>query len=229
MSFTIKIILFMSLKKNTYRRFFLWVLCNALFFPCLQAQHSVSTDIDASNNAAEIIEFTGFYSKIKQKVTLSWQTKGETGGKQFLVERHRTAEDYWDMLGFLPTRGTASLYNFIDVSPLPRTEYRLRTIDAVGKSTLSKAITVSNDDVGKLTLYPKIVKDSIINLIGVEIIDNVKDVSVEQQKEATFKVFNFMGQEVIYGKNKEQLDISFLPIGIYMVKIGKKEAKFLRQ
>ncbi len=219
----------MFLNKNTYRSFFLWVLCNAIFFSCLHAQHSASADVDDPNSPVVIIEFTGFYSKIKQKVTLSWQTKGEMGGKQFLVERHRTAEDYWDMLGFFPATSKASLYNFVDVSPLPHTDYRLRIIDAIGKSTLSKAITVSKDDVGKLILYPKIVKDSIINLIGVEIIDNFKDVSVEQQKEATFTVFNFMGQEVIHGKNKERLDISFLPIGIYMVKIGEKEAKFLRQ
>ena len=218
----------MSFNKNTCRHFFLWVMCNALFFPCLQAQHSASADIDDPNSSIEIIEFTGFYSKIKQKVTLSWQTKNENGGKNFLIERHRTTEDYWDMLGYLPTRGTASLYSFVDASPLPRTDYRLRTIDALGKSTLSPTITVSKDDGSKLTLYPKIVKDSIINIIGVEILDNTKEVSLENQKEGTFKVFNFMGQEVIQGKTKERLDISYLPIGIYLIKIGRDEAHFLR-
>ncbi len=222
----------MQLNKNACHFFSLWLFFTTFFFPCLQAQQGVKienpevlTDVESLFIPVELLDFSGFYNKTKQQVTLSWQTGDEKDSKSFLIERRKAMEENWEILGFVTAKGKAALYDFKDIAALSLNYYRLRIIDKVGKSTLSKVISISKDDLGKLKVYPKIAKDSLLNIIGIEIVDKTS----ENQKLATFTVFNVLGQHVIEGKTKAQIDISVLPRGIYLIKIGQNEAKFLRQ
>ncbi len=222
----------MQFNKNTGHYLSLWLFFTTFFFPCLQAQQvankehqSVLTDDKSPFVAVELLDFSGFYNETKHRVTLSWQTGDEKDSKTFLIERRKALEDNWDMLGFISAKGKAALYEFKDVAALPLNYYRLRTIGKIGKSTLSKVISVSKDDVGKLKVYPKIVKDSILTIIGIEIPEN----TLENKETATFSIFNVLSQQVIHGKTKAQIDISILPRGIYLIKIGKDDVKFLRR
>lgn len=222
----------MPFNKNTCQYLSLWLVFTTFFSPYLQAQQvankenqGVSIEDEVPFVPVELLDFSGFYNETKHRVTLSWQTGDEKDSKTFLIERRKALEDNWDMLGFISANGKAALYEFKDVAALPLNYYRLRTVDKMGKFSLSHVISVSKDDTGKLKVYPKIAKDSLLNIIGIEIVDKTS----ENQKLATFTVFNVLGQHVIQGKTRAQIDISILPRGIYLLKIGQNEAKFLRQ
>lgn len=222
----------MPFKINTCHSLLLWLFLATFFFPSLHAQdgrkkesQSILTDVPLPLNAPEVFDFMGFYSKTKQQVTLSWETGDEKGCKNFLIERHNAVEDKWDILGFVTAKGKAAIYAFNDPKPLPLNYYRMRGIDKVGKPTLLKTTAVSKDDVGKLKVYPKSVKDSLLNIVGIEIAED----SLKNETVQPFSIFNMLYQKVIQGKTKAQIDVSHLPIGVYFIKIGDEKAKFLKQ
>lgn len=222
----------MQINKNTCQYLFLWLFSGTFFSPCLQAQQGVKketqgilTDVKPPFNAVEVLDFMGFYSKTKHQVTLSWETGDEKDCKNFLIERRDALEDKWDILGFVTAKGKAGFYDFIDLAPLPLNYYRMRTIDKMGKPSLLKIISVSKDDVGKLKVHPQIVKDSLLNIVGIEIAED----SLKNETVQPFSVFNVLSQQVIQGKTKAQIDVSHLPIGVYFIKIGDDKAKFLRE
>jgi pyruvate carboxylase len=44
-----------------------------------------------------------------------------------------------------------------------------------------------------------------------------------------FQVINLLGQQVLVGKTTQQLDVSALPQGTYVLKVGTEVAKFVKQ
>jgi Secretion system C-terminal sorting domain len=44
-----------------------------------------------------------------------------------------------------------------------------------------------------------------------------------------FQVINLLGQQVLVGKTTQQLDVSALPQGAYIFKVGTEQAKFVKQ
>jgi hypothetical protein len=44
-----------------------------------------------------------------------------------------------------------------------------------------------------------------------------------------FQVINLLGQQVLVGKTTQQLDVSALPQGSYLLKVGTEVAKFVKQ
>jgi hypothetical protein len=46
---------------------------------------------------------------------------------------------------------------------------------------------------------------------------------------ASFQVINLLGQQVLVGKTTQQLDVSALPKGTYVLKVGTEVAKFVKQ
>ncbi len=221
----------MQINKNTCQYLFLWLFSGTFFSPCLQAQQGVKketqgilTDVKPPFNAVEVLDFMGFYSKTKHQVTLSWETGDEKDCKNFLIERRDALEDKWDILGFVTAKGKAGFYDFIDLAPLPLNYYRMRTIDKMGKPSLLKIISVSKDDVGKLKVHPQIVKDSLLNIVGIEILEN----TLENKELGVFIIFNVLNQQVMHGKTTVKIDVSYLPRGIYFLKIGQNSVKFFR-
>lgn len=222
----------MQFNKNTSHFLTLGLFIFAFLSPSLQAQQGLKkvnkdilTDGQPPVDALELLDFTGFYSKTMQQVTLSLETGDEKGYTSYLFERRETLEGNWDVLGFVVANGKSSYYDYIDRTPLPLNYYRVRAVDRTGRAKLLKIISVSKDDVSQLKVYPKIVKDSLLYLRGIEIADTTAKNKVVQ----TFVVFNMLGQRVLQGKTKAQMDISHLPRGIYLIKIGEDEEKFLRQ
>ena len=194
-------------------------LCLVLFFVC--------TALVSRFIPIEISNFVGYYVKNKKQIKLSWQTKTESDVKNFLIERQKPVGDNWDMLGFVvpqPPKGAFSYYEFTDVAPPPSTiggHYRLRLIDNIGKSTLSHVITVAKDAGPKLEVFPTIVRDSILNLEGFE--------NLENREGGLFRIYNLVGQPVLNGKAKPQIDVSILREGNYIIKVGMLQAKFVKQ
>ena len=153
-------------------------------------------------------------------VKLDWETANEVNNKGFQVERRQATGDSWDILGFIAAKGKGSSYDFVDNTPLSINYYRLRQLDNDGKETLSKVVSASLKGKGGLSIYPNPVS-SLLTL------------SVLARNEATegsdYQILNLLGQQVLSGKTTPQIDVSALPQGTYVIKVGAEQAKFVKQ
>ena len=148
---------------------------------------------------------------------LTWQTASEVNNKGFEVERLMD-NGQWIILGFVKGNNKASTYTFTDNEPLSTSYYRLRQIDFDGKETLSKVISIATKGKGKgLTIYPNPVSNTL---------------TLENTEGSDFQVLNLLGQQVLTGKTPSGgrgLNVSALPQGTYMLKVGAEMAKFVKQ
>ncbi|MBL7816219.1 MAG: T9SS type A sorting domain-containing protein, partial [Saprospiraceae bacterium] len=111
------------------------------------------------------------------------------------------------------------------------TYYRLRQIDNDGTETLSKTISIeSKGTKGKLAVYPNPVSTHL----------TIEGIARNEATEGSdFQIFNLLGQQVLTGKtpsvSKDSfgggrgLDVSALPQGSYVLKMGTEQVKFIKQ
>ncbi len=152
---------------------------------------------------------------------LTWQTANEINNKGFQVERLNISANRWDVLGFVPAQGKQASYEFTDNTPLPTSYYHLRQIDNDGKEVVSKTISVVHNGSNGLKIYPTIVSNNFLNIEVSSSSGNTEG--------SVFNIYNLLGQQVLNGKLKQQMDISVLPIGTYIIKVGTEQAKFIKQ
>ena len=165
------------------------------------------------------VELLYFKGQSKDKTTvLTWVTASETNNKGFEVERRNAASGDWETLGFVAAKGKAATYDFVDNTPLAVAYYRLRQIDNDGKETLSKVIAIQANGKTTLKAYPSVTT----GILTIETTDN-----------ANIQVFNLFGQQVLTGRTSPSgagsLDVSALPQGAYLLKVGTEQVKFLKQ
>lgn len=151
---------------------------------------------------------------LSSTVKLTWQTAYETNNKGFQVERRQETGDKWDVLGFVATKGKAANYEFTDNAPLSNNYYRLRQIDHDGTENLSKVVTASLNKSNKLKAFPNPVSNVL---------------NIESNQTGDFYILNLLGQQVLSGKVRQQIDVSALPQGTYILKIGLEQVKFVKQ
>ncbi|MBL7813824.1 MAG: T9SS type A sorting domain-containing protein, partial [Saprospiraceae bacterium] len=93
-----------------------------------------------------------------------------------------------------------------------------RQIDNDGTETLSKAIAIQvQGSKDKLKAYPS-VTHSIL--------------TIETDATGDYHILNLLGQTVVQGKVPSEtwgLDVSTLPQGSYVVKVGVEQVKFVKQ
>jgi hypothetical protein len=147
---------------------------------------------------------------------LAWTTASEVNNKGFQVERSNATTDKWDIIGFVKAQGKAASYDFTDNTPLSTSYYRLRQIDNDGKETLSKVISiVAVETRHALSLHPNPVSNTL---------------TIETDLSGNFQILNLLGQQVLTGKTTAQrIDVSALPQGSYVLKVGTEQAKFIKQ
>jgi len=159
----------------------------------------------------ELLRFTG--KNTEGGNLLTWKTANEVNNKGFQVERQIENAD-WTTLDFVKANGKASTYQFTDNNPSATAYYRLRQIDNDGKETLSKVISIATKGHGKLVFYPNP-------------ISNTLTVNTE---ESDFQIFNLLGQQILRGQiSAQNIDVSALPQGTYVLKVGAEQAKFVKQ
>jgi hypothetical protein len=145
---------------------------------------------------------------------LSWRTASEKNNSHFDIERSTDGSTFHS-IGQVKGNNKPSSYQFVDNQPFATSYYRLRQIDNDGKETLSKVVSVEQKGNGKsLKIYPTLVS----NVLTVDYIDG-----------SLFQVLNLLGQQVLVGKTTQQLDVSALPKGTYLLKVGTEVAKFVKQ
>ena len=159
----------------------------------------------------ELIDFKGT-SSVSGNV-LTWTTVREVSNRGFQVER-LVSDKTWLPISFVKSKGAYGKYEFTDNNPLPTSYYRLRQLDNDGTETFSKIVTVATKGINKLKAYP----NPVLNVL-----------TVEYTEGSLFQVINLLSQQVLVGKTAQQLDVSALPQGTYVLKVGTEVAKFVKQ
>ncbi len=157
---------------------------------------------------------------------LTWTTASAINNKGFEVQRSpqppKGASLTWETIGFINAKGKAATYEFTDKAPFGGWGlYRLRQIDNDGKETFSKVISIENTPSGGrgLNVYPNPAHNSLMIDYAV----------YNPSKSTTYTVVNLLGQVLLQGNLTPQLDISTLPVGSFILKIGEAKARFVKQ
>ena len=161
----------------------------------------------------ELVSFSG--QNTEGGNLLTWETASEVNNKGFEVERLNGND--WTALGFVSSNNKASNYQFIDEKTTTTHYYRLRQMDNDGKETLSKVIAIQGKPAeGKLGVYP----NPVSNILTIK----------TEAKADDFQIINLLGQQILRGPlSRRGIDVSALPQGSYILKVGLQQAKFMKQ
>ena len=163
------------------------------------------------------VEMTTFTAKTVEKTNvLNWATASETNNKGYDIERSRDGNTF-QSIGNVKGIGKAANYNFVDVNPYNGVNYyRLKQMDFDDKETLSKVISIQikgNDR--KLKAYPNPVSNVL---------------AIETEATGDYQIINILGQIILRGPvSLQQIDVSALVRGNYVLKVGIEQVKFIKQ
>jgi hypothetical protein len=156
---------------------------------------------------------------------VAWETATEINNKGFDVQR-KTANGTWESLGFVEGANKPSTYTFEDKGPLSISYYRLRQMDFDGKESLSKVVSVAQNQKGQIRISPNPTSDKVNILLS----------NNDRFESTTVTVYDLIGRQVLTQKttaNAVELDMSNLAKGTYLVKIDANNSvyteKIIRQ
>ena len=171
----------------------------------------------------ELLKMTA--KAVNNKNVVAWETATEINNKGYDVQR-QNANGTWASLGFVEGANKPSTYTFEDKDPLSISYYRLRQMDYNGTETLSKVVSVAQNQKGQIRISPNPTSDKV-NII---LPDN------DRFESTTVTVFDLIGRQVLTQKttaNAVELDMSALAKGTYLVKIDANNSiyteKIMRQ
>ncbi len=167
----------------------------------------------------ELTTITATADMPNEQVNVNWQTATEAQSAYFAIERQSNKNHQFEEIGRVKGAGNSSktlIYKFIDEKPLYGVSYyRLRLADIDGKTTYSKAVSVSYKGGAKIKVFPTFTDGYISIENGDTRIDDVY-------------VWNASGQLMVQSKQK-QLDLSDLPRGLYLVQVRTGEETFVQK
>jgi hypothetical protein len=165
----------------------------------------------------ELLSFTDINTDGGQN-NLTWVTASELNNSHFVIERSTDGTTFHS-IGQVKGNNKPSIYQFVDNQPFALTYYRLRQIDFDGTASLSNIVSVEQKGKGKgLTIYP----NPVTNILSLE---NTED----DEEVGDFQILNLLGQQVLSGKTGQELDVSALPQGTYVLRVGEEQAKFVKE
>ncbi len=181
--------------------------------------------------SVDLLTFTG---KTNQRgVDLTWTTASEKNNAGFEVERSTDGKTF-ETIGFVGGKGTTmakSTYHLRDESLLvTNTYFRLQQIDTDGSKVSSNVISLEpTAEAGQHQVYPNPAK----NTLTIALDQNVQR-SKQTNTLADFQIFNTLGQTVLQGalhyeSAAQNVDISALAQGMYIVQIGTTRIAFVKQ
>jgi hypothetical protein len=163
------------------------------------------------------VELTTFDAQnTKGSNRLAWSTASEKNNEGFDIERSVDGTAF-QKIGFVKGNGTTNQpqqYTYTDALVGAVTYYRLKQVDTDGKFEYSKVVSVESNGDG-LRVYPTLVSDGVLTVQGGQSDDCI--------------VTNLLGQPVWMGKTTQQLDVSMLPKGTYLLKVGSEVTQFVKQ
>ncbi len=164
------------------------------------------------------LSFNGIIDGATSK--LSWKTSTDADSKGFEIQRSPDGVSNWKAIGFTPATSSAN-YNFTDVSPLSGINiYRLKQTDINGNSTYSNNVVLNFSTKGTgISLYPNPAKDIITVFFNNDALLNTP----VQLSTITGRVISTTN----LASGQQQIDLSKLPQGIYLLTFNNGEVKRL--
>ena len=178
----------------------------------------------------ELLSFNGTNEGGENK--LYWTTASEINNDYFIVERDKEQEvGEWEETGKVKGAGNSNQklnYSFVDEHSFVGVNYyRLKQTDFDGNFSYSKTISISNQHINQ----------SIINIYP---IPSYQELSYEFYSEenslTNISVINLLGNTVIQkhikvtqGINKSKINIEKLSEGMYFLKAGNTQTKFIKK
>lgn len=165
------------------------------------------------------VELTQFDATTEgSKTQLTWATASEKNNQGFEIERSADGAKF-EKIGFVKGNGTSSetkQYTYEDDRLSSAvTYYRLKQVDFDGTFTYSKVVSVTGEGGTKLKAYPNPVATVLM---------------LETALKGNYEVINLLGQTVLRGQATAQtIDVSALPQGNYILKVGSEQVKFFKQ
>ncbi|HYK47117.1 MAG TPA: T9SS type A sorting domain-containing protein, partial [Parafilimonas sp.] len=170
--------------------------------------------------AVELISFSGSLN-LDQTVSLQWTTTLESTAKKFIVERSDDDIDFKDIDSAAAQTGGrfALTYQSIDKHPFTGMNYyRLRIVDADGKSSYSAIVAIKVANAKAPKLYPNPANNIVHIVAGTEAIKSIN-------------IFDVTGKMIlrIPGSTMQtemDIPIAVLSNGIYFVEITTMNSVF---
>jgi Secretion system C-terminal sorting domain len=172
-------------------------------------------------SAVLAVELTNLTAKSNGNTNLlAWKTANEKNNKEFQIERSANGLQFGS-IGTVKGNGTtasASSYTFLDEGPLSISYYRLVSVDNNGKKETSNVVTVLRGANGKTKLFPTLVADKMT-------------IVSDSNEPQSFNIFDLTGRNVHRGTFTTQQDVfvSDLATGTYLLKVGNDVVKFIKQ
>ena len=160
----------------------------------------------------KLVDFKGTLNSTNQ-ILLDWSTSSEQNTDYFIVERLNAQGQYVE-IGRTSAKGSAAAYSLLDKTPLQGLNYyRLKQVDKDGKAEYSKTIRVDFRNIYNITLSPN-------PTTGVVYVKSTTGLDQKLQ----VQVIDIAGN-MVYSKQHTgtsfSLDLSSLPVGSYVVRVGE--------
>lgn len=176
------------------------------------AQRTTPVPVDLTMIAANL-------NQLKKQVDVTWETATEQQCDFFAIEKKVELKDAFQEIGRVKGAGNSAKilkYNWIDKNPFAGIAYyRLRQVDNDGKINYSKIVSVEYKDASKIKVFPTFTEGAVFIESNGKPIDEVL-------------VLNNFGQLVMRSK-QNQLDLSILANGLYIVKIKIGTEQFVEK
>lgn len=147
---------------------------------------------------------------------LEWETSSELNNKGFDVQRQNLTTE-WVSLGFVPSKGNASVYHFEDETPFSISAYRLRQIDFENTECFSNAIHLIREQSYALKIVPNPSSGKV-------------QITLPTSKQpAHICIYDFSGKIVlshITTQESLEMDLSHLNKGIYMIQVQVDKGRY---
>ncbi len=160
-------------------------------------------------------------------IELQWQTANEINHDFFIVEKSIDAKT-WKSLTVVQSEEnsrSSKKYTVLDENPIIGKQfYRIKQTDYDGQFTYSNIVSVlfGTNDSGNLKLYPNPAIDRI-SMVAEDAPDD----------DGELHIINYMGKDILVKKlvhiSQNQIDISQLPKGIYLVRLTSNNRTWQQQ
>ena len=167
------------------------------------------------------IDLLFFSAESQEKAVLTkWVTASEINNKEFNVERSADGKK-WVSVGKVPGAGNSSQtqkYNWVDATPLSGISYyRLQQVDFDGSSTHSSIVAVSRASVpNDVKVFPNPADNTVTVHYSEEFFDQ------EPVQAMIISLEGRIVKQFLLEKSSENLDISNLPAGLYILKLMRE-------
>jgi Secretion system C-terminal sorting domain/Leucine Rich repeats (2 copies) len=174
-----------------------------------------SENYDFSILPVALLNFT--VHPLSKTVTINWQTASEKDAGYFNIERSQAGKIF-TKIGQVKAIGQSIAvlnYTFTDEKPTNGVNYyRLRQVDKEGKEVVSNTVSATIQSETTLKTYPNPVSTVLI---------------IETDNTGDYQIINLLGQVLMHGKTTNRINVSALPQGTYILKIGEEQTRFVKK